>query len=137
MVVTVPKSGVLISPVVPLKPRLRLSPLNDHRVIQEVIAVQAKLQLLPLPMDIEVLEQSHIGVEIRWPVDDRQRRGAVLADLVGECEAAQVDELVWREIRFRVARHDRRERNIGRAQQRGRADVLRGTRNLRAVGVGA
>ena len=88
---------------------------RPQRVIQEVVAVQAELQLLPLAMNIEVLEQSHIGVEIRRSVDDRQRGGAVLADLVGEREAAQVYELVWREIRFRVARHDRRERNIGRA----------------------
>ena len=30
LVVTVPNSGVLIMPVVPLKPRFRLLPLNDH-----------------------------------------------------------------------------------------------------------
>src|SRR5262245_59776005 len=67
---------------------------RPQRVIQEVVAVQSKLQLLPLPADVEVFEQSQVGVEIRRSVDDRQCGGAVLANLVGECEAVQVDELV-------------------------------------------
>src|SRR5207245_297935 len=45
----------------------------------------------------------------------------------------RVDELVRREIRFRVARKDRSEPNIGRAQQRRSADVMRGAWNLCAV----
>src|SRR5229473_5015056 len=36
---------------------------RPQRMIQKVIAVQAKLQLLPLPVDIEILEQPHVRVE--------------------------------------------------------------------------
>ena len=78
-------------------------------MIHEVVGVEAKLQLLALP-DIEVLEQSQVGVEVSRSIDNRQSSRSVLADLIGECEAARVDELMRREIRSRVAGNDRRKR---------------------------
>src|SRR6266404_545404 len=105
---------------------------RPQRVIHEVVGVEAELQLLALA-DIEVLEQSQVGVDVSRSVDDRQSGGTVLADLVGECEATRVDELVRREIRSGVAGNDRRQRNVRRAEQRGSADIVSSAWNLGAV----
>ena len=101
-------------------------------MIHEVVGVEAKLQLLPFP-DIEVLEQSQVRIEVSRSIDDRQSSRPVLADLIGECEATRVDELVRREIRSGVAGNNRRKRNVRRPKQRGSADVLSGAWNLGAV----
>jgi len=105
---------------------------TPQRVIEEVVSVQADLQPL-LFGDCEVLEQAEIGVEERGSVNHRQSCGAVLSDLRREAEAARIDELMRSQIRARIAGQNRRKLNVGRAQQRSRADVLRGARDLRAV----
>ena len=57
---------------------------RPQRVVQEVVSVEAELQLLRL-LDLEVLEQPQVGVEERRPVDRRQNARTILADCGREC----------------------------------------------------
>ena len=66
---------------------------RPQRMIQEVVPVEAELQLLRL-LELEVLEESQIGVEERRSVDRRQHGRAVLPDCGRDAETARVDVLV-------------------------------------------
>src|SRR5262249_29416073 len=96
---------------------------RPERVIEEIIRVEAELQLFALA-DVEILEQAEVGVEVGRSVDRWKHGGAVLADLRGEAEATRVDELMRPEIGSRVASENRHESDIRRAEQRGRANIL-------------
>src|SRR3954451_18302637 len=75
---------------------------RPQRMIKKVIRVHPQLEVLAL-RDVEVLEQAEVGIEVRRSIDGRQRRRTVLPDLIGEGEAALVDELVRAQIRLGVA----------------------------------
>src|SRR5205085_2661840 len=91
-----------------------------------------ELHLGPLPNG-EVLENAQVGIEIRGPVNYGECSRPVLADLIRRSEATRVDELIRSEILARVAGDHRRQRDVGRAQQRSGTDVERRAGNLVAV----
>ena len=62
-------------------------------VIQEVGPVEAELQLFRF-LELEVLEESQIGVEESRSVDGREYRRAVLTDLRWWSETTRIDELI-------------------------------------------
>src|ERR1035438_8857456 len=103
-------------------------------MVQEIIAVDAELQLLRFA-DLEVLEQPQIGVEVPWSVDGRQHRTPILPDLRREGEAVRVDELVRPQARSGVACLNRVQLYGVGSKQRHVADVVGGARNLAAIQV--
>src|SRR5258708_21767031 len=105
---------------------------RPERVVKEIRAIEADLQFLRL-FNLEVLEESQVGVEEGRSVNRRKHARAVLADARRDGETARVDELVCRQPRGRVAGQDRVELDIIRAQQRNVADVECRARDLVAV----
>src|SRR5579875_2892894 len=89
---------------------------GPERMVQEVVAIHAELQLLRF-CDAEILEQSQVHVENPRPVNGREDRRTVLADLRGHSEATCVDVLVRSKVGPRVAREDGIKLDIGRAKE--------------------
>src|ERR1035438_5284203 len=109
---------------------------RPQRVIQEIGAIEPELELFRL-LNLEVLEETQVGIEESRSVNCRQNARSILADGGRDGEAARVDVLVRCEALRGIAGQDWIQLNIGRAQQRHVADVKCGARDLVAVGVHA
>ena len=95
---------------------------RPQRMVQEVVSVEAELQFLRLG-DIEILEHSKIGVEVRRSVNRRNHGRPVLPDPRREGEAIGIDVLILREVGSGITGLNRVKANIRGAQQRRSADL--------------
>src|ERR1022692_185143 len=105
---------------------------RPQRVIQEIGAIEPELELFRL-LNLEVLEETQVGIEESRSVNCRQNARSILADGGRDGEAARVDVLVRCQVRCGIAGQDWIQLNIGRAQERHVADIKRGARDLVAI----
>jgi len=88
---------------------------RPHRVVQEVVALNAELQIFRFRHS-EILEQSEVRVKVRGSVCYRQQRRAVLADGSWSSKAIPVYELMRAQIGGGVASYDGIELHSVRSQ---------------------
>src|SRR5690348_4331137 len=79
-------------------------------MIQEVVRLDTELQLHRF-LNLEILEESQIGIEEGGAIDRGQNGRTVLEGLSRHGEAARVDPLVVSQIRGRIASDDRIQLN--------------------------
>jgi hypothetical protein len=78
---------------------------RPQRVVQEVVALNAELQILRFRHS-EILEHSQVGVKVRGSVCDRQQGRAVLANRSWSRKTIPVHVLMLSQIGGRIARED-------------------------------
>src|SRR3982750_374400 len=100
-------------------------------MIQEVISVEAELQLLRFG-EPEVFVKAEIAVEERRPEYFRSHDGSIAPRRCRQRKAVSVDELIVAEPRARIASHQRPQRNRVRPIDAAGADGI-AARELRAV----
>src|SRR5690242_8888914 len=86
-------------------------------MVQEVKGLNAELELHRL-LDLEILENTQIGVEERWSVDWGQECRAILSDRCRHCETTAVDVLMRPEILAGIAGQYRVDLDAIRPEER-------------------